>query len=123
MAWSNNLFYIVFLGQILLTSWYFPRRLLGRMQHVLDTYPPSQYPKLYPRPVEEYRMAQEQVLTQESKMSVQNLTVSRGGFPTGRRWAWKSIWRSRAVAPSPNFSPSALPLNSFLTVKARCGSQ
>jgi len=58
MAWSNTLFYIVFLGQILLTSWYFPRRLLGRMQHVLETYPPTSFPKLYPRPVEDYKVAQ-----------------------------------------------------------------
>ena len=58
MAWSNNAFYIVFLGQILLTSWYFPRRLLARMQRVLTNYPPETYPKLYPRPVEEYRIAQ-----------------------------------------------------------------
>ena len=57
MAWSNNLFYIVFLGQILLTSYYFPRKLLGRMQHVLETYPPSSYPKLYPRPIEHYKIA------------------------------------------------------------------
>ena len=58
MAWSNNAFYIIFLGQILLTSWYFPRQILGRMQQVLDTYPPSTYPKLYPRPIEEYKIAQ-----------------------------------------------------------------
>ena len=58
MAWSNNTFYIVFLGQILLTSWYFPRQILSRMQHVLDTYPPATYPKLYPRPIEEYKIAQ-----------------------------------------------------------------
>lgn len=58
MAWSNNVFYIVFLGQILLISWYFPRRILGRMQHVLSTYPPATYPKLYPRPLEDYKVAQ-----------------------------------------------------------------
>jgi len=58
MAWSNALFYIVFLGQILLMSWYFPRELLGRMQHVLEVYPPTTFPKLYPRPVEDYKIAQ-----------------------------------------------------------------
>ena len=58
MAWSYNVFYIVFLGQILLTSWYFPRVLLARMQRVLNDYPPETYPKLYPRPVEDYKIAQ-----------------------------------------------------------------
>lgn len=58
MAWSNNLFFVVFLSQILLISWYFPRRLLARMQRVLEEYPPHTYSKLYPRPVEDYRIAQ-----------------------------------------------------------------
>ena len=58
MAWSYNVFYLVFLGQILLISWYFPRKLLDRMQRVLETYPPSAYPKLYPRPIEDYKVAQ-----------------------------------------------------------------
>ncbi len=57
MAWSNNLFYIAFLSQIFLTSYYFPNKLLARMQHVLETYPPEKYPKLYPRPIEHYKMA------------------------------------------------------------------
>ncbi|MEN8133628.1 MAG: hypothetical protein ABFS45_26380, partial [Pseudomonadota bacterium] len=57
MAWSNNIFYIIFLSQILLLSYFLPRKLLGRMRHVLETYPPAEYPKLYPRPVEHYRIA------------------------------------------------------------------
>ena len=57
MAWSNNLFYIAFLSQIFLMSYYLPNKLLARMQHVLATYPPEMYPKLYPRPVEHYEMA------------------------------------------------------------------
>lgn len=58
MAWSNNLFYIAFLSQIFLMSYYFPNKLLERMRHVLTTYPPKTYPKLYPKPVEQYKMAQ-----------------------------------------------------------------
>ena len=57
MEWSHTLFYIVFISQILLLSWYLPKKLLARMQHVLETYPPAMYPKLYPKPVEHYRMA------------------------------------------------------------------
>ncbi len=57
MAWSNNLFYIAFLGQIFLMSYYFPNKMLARMRHVLETYPPETYPKLYPRPIEQYKMA------------------------------------------------------------------
>ena len=58
MAWSNNLFYIAFLSQIFLMSFYFPNKLSARMRHVVTTYPPETYPKLYPRPIEHYKMAQ-----------------------------------------------------------------
>lgn len=57
MAWSNNLFYIAFFSQIFLMSYYFPNKLLARMRNVLSTYPPETYPKLYPRPIEHYKMA------------------------------------------------------------------
>lgn len=57
MAWSNNLFYIAFLSQIFLMSYYLPNKLLARMQHILATYPPETYPKLYPRPIEHYKIA------------------------------------------------------------------
>ena len=57
MAWSNNLFYLAFLSQIFLMSYYFPNKLLARMRHVLATYPPETYPKLYPRPIEHYKTA------------------------------------------------------------------
>jgi hypothetical protein len=57
MVWSNNLFYIAFLSQIFLMSYYLPNKLLARMQHILETYPPETYPKLYPRPIEHYKMA------------------------------------------------------------------
>jgi len=55
---TNSLFYIAFLGQIFLLSYYFPKKILGRMQYVMDTYPPSQYPRLYPKPIEYYRRGQ-----------------------------------------------------------------
>ena len=58
MARSNNLFYVAFLSQILLMSYYFPNKLLARMRYVLTTYPPTTYPKLYPRPIEQYKMVQ-----------------------------------------------------------------
>ena len=52
---GNILFYIVFLSQIFLLSFYLPGKILSRMRSVLDTYPPEQYPKLYPKPVEFYQ--------------------------------------------------------------------
>jgi len=56
LTWVENLFYVAFLGQIFLISYYFPRKILMRMRYVLETYPPSIYPRLYPKPVEYYRI-------------------------------------------------------------------
>jgi len=49
VASTDILFYIAFLGQIFLTSYYFPNKILNRMDFVLKSYPPEQYPLLYPR--------------------------------------------------------------------------
>jgi len=48
------LFFIAFLSQVLLISWFYPRRVVGRMRTVLEKYPPSTHPKLYPLPIEYY---------------------------------------------------------------------
>ena len=58
VTWPNMLFYIVFLSQIFLISYYFPAKLLVRMRSVLETYPPSEYPKLYVKPIEYYKIGQ-----------------------------------------------------------------
>jgi|GEM_PF-294191 uncharacterized membrane protein (DUF485 family) len=51
------LFSIVFLAQILLISYYLPGKMLRRMTYVLETYPPSAYAKLYPKPIAYYDKA------------------------------------------------------------------
>ena len=48
------LFFFVFLSQVLLISWFYPRRVVSHMRRVLEKYPPSTHPKLYPLPVEYY---------------------------------------------------------------------
>jgi len=44
---DNLLFYIVFLSQIGLISFYYPKKILERVRFVLENYPISLYPKLY----------------------------------------------------------------------------
>jgi len=51
---EHILFSVVFLSQILLISFYYPRNIHSRMGYVFDTYPPSAYPRLYPKPIEHY---------------------------------------------------------------------
>lgn len=54
--WANNIFYIVFLGQILLISYLVPSLLQARMSRMLAEYPPERYSKLYPWPIAYYRI-------------------------------------------------------------------
>lgn len=55
MLTSANIFFgIAFLGQIFVISYYFPRKIMARTEYVRETYPRSQYPRLYPKPDEYY---------------------------------------------------------------------
>ncbi len=58
MAWANTAFYLIFAGQIILLSHYFPRRMLARMRFVCEHYPPTTHPKLYTRSIDIYRLGQ-----------------------------------------------------------------
>ncbi len=55
-TWVSTLFYLMSLSQIFLISSYLPKKMLARMTFVLETYPPEVYPKLYPNPIETYRI-------------------------------------------------------------------
>jgi MFS family permease len=46
------LFCFVFLSQVLLISWFYPRRVISNSRYVLQNFPPSTHPKLYPYPPE-----------------------------------------------------------------------
>lgn len=56
MSLSFWIFAPVFLLQIFIISLYFPAKMIRRLEHVMDTYPPETYPKLYPRSKEYYRI-------------------------------------------------------------------
>jgi hypothetical protein len=42
------LFYVLFLSQIILISYYYPTQIIKRIEGVLKKFPPKDYPKLYP---------------------------------------------------------------------------
>ncbi len=42
-------FYLVFLCQIFVISIFYPSRFVRRVSHIVENYPPSDYPKLYPK--------------------------------------------------------------------------
>jgi hypothetical protein len=49
------LFCIVFACQVLSISWLFPRRVINRGRYVLQNFPPSTHPRLYPYPPEHFQ--------------------------------------------------------------------
>ncbi len=49
---AHALLYVVFLSQVVLISLYLPTKLLNRMRYIVGRYPPSEYPKLYPVPLD-----------------------------------------------------------------------
>ena len=51
---AQTLFFFAFASQIVFISAVFPKTIVRRMTHVLDNYPPSTHPRLYPRPLEHY---------------------------------------------------------------------
>lgn len=46
----NFVFYVAFFGQIVLISYFLPRKIGKNVDYVLNNFPPEDYPKLYPMP-------------------------------------------------------------------------
>jgi lysylphosphatidylglycerol synthetase-like protein (DUF2156 family) len=46
---TNYLAYLVLLSQLILLSYYYPKKIADRIKQLLQDYPPSTYPKLYPQ--------------------------------------------------------------------------
>jgi hypothetical protein len=49
--WDFNWLQVVFFSQVLIISFYLPKQALALLKRVMDSHPPSQYPKLYPVPI------------------------------------------------------------------------
>lgn len=47
--WIELIFYVAFLSQILLMSYHYPNRILGRMDYIFEHCPADKYAKLYPK--------------------------------------------------------------------------
>ncbi len=52
---DNTLFYPVFLSQILLISFYYPREIFNRLDEVFNNYSSDKYPRLYIKTPESYK--------------------------------------------------------------------
>ncbi|GAB4201492.1 MAG: hypothetical protein Tsb002_38100 [Wenzhouxiangellaceae bacterium] len=54
MTWHDVIFFLVFASQIVVISVLICGRLLRRIRRLLEQYPATEYPRLYPRPQAEY---------------------------------------------------------------------
>ena len=57
-----SLFFLVFLSQIFFISFYIQRKQLRRAEYVVETYPPSKFPKLYPIPLDTAEVIKKRLL-------------------------------------------------------------
>jgi len=55
---NSVLFYLIFISQIWLLSYFYPRKILERIRFVIQNYPPQQYPKLYPQSLDKVERVQ-----------------------------------------------------------------
>lgn len=69
----NILFYVLFLSQILLISYYYPKQIINRIEGVLKKYPPELYPKLYPESVDK-------VIASKTRYQLLNQIIMMVGF-------------------------------------------
>lgn len=86
LEYTNLVFCALFLSQAALISFYYSRRIITRMERILEDYPPSEYPKLYPRPAQRYnnghrnfRLLNNVIFALGLVLTVVFLLVPRGG--------------------------------------------
>ncbi len=85
---ESSLFYLIFLSQVFLISFYFPRKMLNRITHVFQTYPPSEYPKLYPEPMEYYERVQRNYRNMNVLIFLAGLLLMVGLLDYSRGYKW-----------------------------------
>jgi len=85
---EHLVFHVVLLGQILLLSLFLPWRIVRRMKHVLETYPPASHPKLYPKPFEHYEKARRNYWVTNLVMVLAGVAVLAVLMGTPRSGSW-----------------------------------
>jgi len=59
---NTLLFYIIFISQIGLISYYYPKKIVAKMNLIINNFPPENYPKLYPESLEKVNAIQRNYL-------------------------------------------------------------
>jgi hypothetical protein len=88
---EHLLFHIALLCQIILVSFYLPRKILERMSYVFEQYPPSTHPKLYPRPIEYYEKSRRNYRTTNRILLVAGLLLLTVLLGYSRSGKWDHV--------------------------------
>jgi len=105
MTIDDAFFYGVYLSQILLMSLYLPSRVLRRARALIETYPPFEFPKLYPVPVETIERMLRLYRNLNLGLLVLGLALLAAAWVSG--YTFDSAWHGGDV-PVPNTYPRAL---------------
>lgn len=103
------LFCFVFSSQVLSISWFFPRRVISRGRYVLQNFPPSTHPKLYPYPPEHFERWLRNIARINLAIVIAGLSIivalilaTLGGEWDGRiitPWSTSGEWDAAIVIP------------------------
>ena len=85
---EHTLFHLFLLSQILVISYYYPNRLLGRLKHVFENYPPETHPKLYSKPIEYYRSSHRNYMIANRIIILAGILLLAGLIMTPRSGDW-----------------------------------
>ena len=90
---EHQLFYFVFLIQVLVISYFLPRQVLRRMRHVVRAYPPTEYPRLYPVSLSRVEAAQRSYRNLNLLALIVGLALVGAGFlmPTEDMLGWDTL--------------------------------
>ena len=84
----DHLLYIVLFSQIMFLSYYYPRRMLIRINTIFKNYPPNDFPKLYPESIEKYKKSAKRYQVMNHLIMVLGFSLILWFYVTPRTGKW-----------------------------------
>jgi MFS family permease len=109
-------FCFVFLGQVLLISWLFPRQIISKSRYARQNFPPSLYPKAYTHPPEDFERWRRNIARVNLVIVVAGLLII--GLILG---ALVGVWDGGIFAPSRRHAWPVLIVAPFFIVQLGAG--
>jgi len=85
------LLYIVLFSQIMFLSYYYPRRMLIRINTIFKNYPPIEFPKLYPESIDKYKKSAKRYQIMNHLIMVLGFGLIVWFYVTPRTGGWDQV--------------------------------